>query len=322
MAEPWHACIDSELDEVEKLMMEDLEYPGNAELTEMCQYVVSSGGKRLRPAFCILSYYLNGGTDPMVPIRIGSAFEIIHSASLVHDDINDQGQIRRGRKTLHREYTVSKAIIAGDYMFAMGFRLLSINAPTIVDYIVEASASMGAGEFVQKDYEHACNVSQDDYIEIIKGKTARLFEASSKSGAAVAGADMMAIDRIGDFSLQVGLAFQIVDDTLDVTGDIHNTGKAVGTDLLEGKPTLPVIYAMEDPVHGPRIKELFRKVDVTDADVREALDLIKKTDAVDRCLDLAKRYVVDARSILDSYPDSEYKDAFLNLADFIVSRNR
>lgn len=322
MAEPWHTCIDRELESVEDLMMRDLEYHGNSELTEMCQYVVSSGGKRLRPALCILSYYLNGGADATTPVRVGAAFEIIHSASLIHDDINDQGEVRRGRKTLHKEYTVSKAIIAGDYMFAMGFRLLSGSAPAIVDYIVEASASMGAGEFVQKDYEHASNVTQDDYIRIITGKTARLFEASAKSGAAVAGADISAIDTIGDFACNIGLAFQIIDDTLDVTGDIHNTGKAVGTDLLEGKPTLPVIYAMEDPVYGPKVRDLFEKIDVTSEDVSTALELIKKTDAVDRCIALAKEYALGSCSLLDQFPDSVYRDSLLSLADYIVSRDR
>src|SRR5574344_1207775 len=322
MTEPWHSCIEKELHEVDDLMLKDLEYPDNPDLTEMCHYVISSGGKRLRPALCILSYYVCGGTDSDIPVRIGAAFEIIHSASLVHDDINDQSEIRRGSKTLHKKYTVSKAIIAGDYMFAIGFRLLSRNASTIVDYIVDASAHMGAGEFVQKDYEHASTVTKDDYIEIISGKTAKLFEASAKAGAAVTGTDMEVIDALGDYALEIGLAFQIVDDTLDVIGDVHNTGKAVGTDLIEGKPTLPVIYAMEEPVYGPQVKALFEKVDITAEDVLLALELIKKTDAVDRCLDLAREYAMSARSKIDSFPESVYKDSLYNLADYIVSRDR
>ncbi len=322
MVNSWHDCIKDELQYVEELMMENLAYRENPELTEMCQYVISSGGKRLRPALCIMSYNLNGGTDPKVPARVGAAFEIIHSASLIHDDINDQGEIRRGRRTLHKEYSVSKAIIAGDYMFSMGFRLLSGNAPEIVDYIVEASACMGAGEFVQKDYEHASSVRMEDYIRIITGKTAKLFEAAAKSGAAIAGAAFDRIEAIGDYACEIGLAFQIVDDTLDVTGDSHNTGKAVGTDLLEGKPTLPVIYAMEDPEHGPSIKRLFEKADVSMDDVREALRLIRMTDAVPRCHALAKEYVARAKTSLDVFPDSVYKTALIGLADYIVSRDR
>lgn len=321
MTEPWHSCISGELEKVEDLMLHDLESE-NPELTEMCQYVISSGGKRLRPALCIMSYGAVGGKDMMKSVKVGAAFEIIHSATLVHDDINDQGEIRRGRKTLHKEYTVSKAIIAGDYMFAMGFRLLAAEAPQIVDYIVDASASMGAGEFVQKDFEHASSVTEDDYIEIITGKTAKLFEASSKSGAAVANADGAMLEALGNFSHYIGLAFQIVDDTLDVTGDPHNTGKAIGTDLIEGKPTLPVIYAMQDPDKGPRLIELFEKADVTTDDVAEALELIRSTDSVDRCLSKAREYVDEAVGCMDSVPDSIYKDALLDLASYIVRRDR
>ena len=321
MSEPWHSCIDGELEKVEEIMMRDLESE-NPELTEMCQYVVASGGKRLRPALCILSYGAVGGEDMITPIKVGAAFEIIHSATLIHDDINDQGEIRRGRKTLHKEYTISKAIIAGDYMFAMGFRLLAAEAPQIVDYIVEASASMGAGEFVQKDFEHASSVREEDYIRIITGKTAKLFEASSKSGAAVANADSSLLEALGNYSFYLGLAFQIVDDTLDVTGDPHNTGKAVGTDLIEGKPTLPVIYAMEDPVQGPELIGLFEKPDVTSDDVAKALELIRSTDAVDRCLARAKELADQAVSYLDDVPDSVYRDSLIKLASFIVSRDR
>ncbi len=321
MSEPWHSCIDGELENVEELMMHDLKSE-NPELTEMCRYVISSGGKRIRPALCILSYGAAGGTDMKLPVKVGAAFEIIHNATLIHDDINDQGEIRRGRKTLHKEYTVSKAIIAGDYMFAMGFRLLAVEAPRIVDYIVEASASMGAWEFIQKDLEHAASVKEEDYIRIITGKTAKLFEASSKSGVAVAGSDSAMLDALGGFAFSIGLAFQIVDDTLDVTGDPHNTGKAVGTDLIEGKPTLPVIYAMEDPEYGPRLVEIFEKADVTIDDVREALALIRSTDSVDRCLQIARRFATEAVEYLDAVPDSRYKTALLQLADYIVCRDR
>ena len=173
MDEPWHSCIDNELASCERLMEESLSFD-NEELTEMCRYVVLSGGKRLRPSLCILSYYVCGGEDSSVPVSIGSAFEIVHSATLIHDDINDQGEMRRGRKTLHKEYTLTKAIVAGDCMFTVGFRLLSGVKSKIVEYITEASGAMGAGEFVQKDYEHASNVTEDDYMTIISGKTASL----------------------------------------------------------------------------------------------------------------------------------------------------
>lgn len=302
-------------------MMENLESE-NAELTEMCQYVISSGGKRLRPSLCILGYRVCGGDDVSKAIDVGSAFEIIHSATLIHDDINDQGDVRRGKKALHKAYTITKAIIAGDYMFAMGFRLLADAAPQIVGFVVEASASMGAGEFVQKDFEHASNVTEADYIKIITGKTAKLFEASMRSGAAIANADAEMMDALGNYAFTLGLAFQIMDDTLDVVGDSRNTGKLVGTDMIEGKPTLPVIYAMEDPVAGDRIKALFEKVDVTVDDVHEAIDLIRATDAVARCTSRAEEYIAAAKQHLSVLPDSIYKDSLIDLADYVIRRDR
>lgn len=306
---------------MEDLMKRDLG-SDNPELTDMCVYVVGAGGKRLRPSLCILSYYACGGKDGSVPVRIGAGFEIVHSATLVHDDINDQGEVRRGKKALHRQYTISKAIIAGDFMFAMGFRLLAAAAPHIVDYIVEASASMGAGEFVQKDFEHETSVTEDDYLQIIEKKTAKLFEAAAKSAAAVAGADAETLEALGQFALDVGLAFQIVDDTLDVTGDPGKTGKAVGTDLIEGKPTLPVIYAMEDPTVGDEIREIFETEEPTEQDVAHALELIQRTDAIERCLAKAEEIGARAPADIACLPDSKYKDALIDLASYAIRRQK
>ncbi|MBR4503452.1 MAG: polyprenyl synthetase family protein [Candidatus Methanomethylophilaceae archaeon] len=321
MAEPWHSCIDNELASCERLMEEYLSFE-NAELTEMCRYVVMSGGKRLRPSFCILSYLACGGEKPDVSISIGSAFEIIHSATLIHDDINDQGEIRRGRKTLHKQYSLTKAIVAGDCMFTVGFRLLSGVPPQVVEYIAEASGAMGAGEFIQKDNEHASNVTEEDYMEIISGKTAKLFKACAMSGAFVAGGNDDAVSALGEFAYEVGLAFQIVDDVLDVTGDPKNMGKAVGTDLLEGKPTLPLIYAMQDPKYGGEIKALFEEPEISREHVSRALDLISMTDSVHRCFRKAEKVVENALSILDHLEDSVYKRSLIDLATYVVSRDR
>lgn len=321
MYESWHARIGDELRAVNELMDRDLQSE-NAELTEMCRYTVGAGGKRLRPAMCILSYYACGGKDWRIPVNIGAGFEIIHSASLVHDDINDQGEVRRGRKALHRQYSISKAIVAGDFMFATGFRLLAASAPKIVDYIVDASASMGAGEFVQKDFEHKTAVTEDDYLEIIIRKTGKLFEASAKSGAAVAGADAEVIEEVGSFSLEVGQAFQIVDDTLDVAGDPEKTGKAVGTDLIEGKPTLPIIYAMEDREVGQELKSIFEDPAPSDGDVVRALGLIQRTDAVGRCLAKARSIAEGALRHLECLPASVYRDAMAEVAMYSTARQK
>lgn len=321
MVEAWYSSIKDELAQVEKEIAEVV-HSDNAELDEMCTYVITSGGKRVRPAICILSYLACGGKEPIKAIRMGSAFEIVHSASLVHDDINDKSEIRRGRRTLHKEFCVSKAIVAGDYMMAKGFQALGATSREIVDVIVEAASRMSEGEFIQKDFEHAKNVTEDDYYEIIRGKTAKLIEACAKSGAYISGADPELIEAIGNYSLSTGMAFQIIDDMLDVVGDLNNTGKRVGLDLLEGKPTLPTIIAMKDPKYGPRIIEIFTKDEADEKDVAEALDLIKKTNAIDICRDRAKKRIDEALSYLEPIPDSIYKDSLVALAEYIISRDR
>ena len=321
MAEAWYSSIKNELSEVERTIVEVV-HSDNPELDEMCNYVITSGGKRVRPAICILSYLACGGKDVRKAIRMGSAFEVVHSASLIHDDINDKSEIRRGRRTLHKEYCVSKAIVAGDYMMAKGFQALGSTSREIVDVIVEAASRMSEGEFVQKDFEHAKNVTENDYYEIIKGKTAKFIQACAKSGAYISGAEAETVEAIGNYALATGMAFQIIDDTLDVIGNLNNTGKRVGLDLLEGKPTLPTILAMKDPKYGGRIAEIFVKAEAAEEDVAEALELIKKTDVIETCRKKAEEFIEDALSHLKEISESIYKDSLISLANYIVDRDR
>lgn len=321
MPQAWYSAISEELEDVEAHLAAIVR-SDNAELDEMCNYVMTSGGKRIRPALCILAYYACGGEDPMGAIDVGSAFEIVHSATLVHDDINDKSEIRRGRRTLHREYSVSKAIVAGDYMMAKGFQSLGATSKDIVDAIVEAASQMSASEFIQKDFEHITAVGEDDYYGIIHGKTAMLINASAKSGAFLAGADASLSDAISDYAINVGMAFQITDDVLDVDGNLKSTGKRVGLDLIEGKPTLPTILAMQDPEAGPRIRELFSRREITQEDADEARGLIMATDALDACRRKASAFARLAVEALAPVPESEYKDALVALAGYVVDRDR
>ena len=293
----------------------------NPELSEMCTYVVSSGGKRIRPAICVLANRACMGAGDKV-LDAAAAFEIIHNATLIHDDINDNAELRRGRKSLHKEYTVSKAIIAGDIMFAIGFKLIGSSAEEVISTVVSATESVADSEFIQKDFEHASNVDESNYMDIIRGKTAMPICTSAKVGAILAKAEQKYVDAITKYAMSVGLAFQIIDDILDVEGDPSNTGKAVGSDIMEGKPTIPSIMAMNNPDCGKRLKELFTKNDINDAEVSEALDLIKKTDAIDRCRKMAEAFAKDAIDALSILPPSKYKNSMIGLSNYVVRRNR
>ncbi len=321
MAEAWYDTISDEL-----IMIEDeihsVIHSNNDELNAMCHYTVDSGGKRVRPAICVLAYLACGGKDVARAVSLGSAYEIVHTASLIHDDINDKSEIRRGRRTLHKEFCVSKAIVAGDYMMAKGFQALGATSNDIVDVIVEAASRMSEGEFIQKDFEHVTKVTEKDYYDIINGKTSKLIEACAKSGAYLAGAPQKYIDAIGDYAHGIGMAFQIIDDTLDVIGDVNNTGKRVGLDLIEGKPTLPTILAMNDPEYGPGIADVFTKEEPSEEEVYGALELIRKTNAIELCRQRAEAIIDKAIDSIMAIPESIYRNSFVSLARYIVSRDR
>ena len=321
MDEPWYSSISVDLEKVER-RLRDTVRSENQELTEICGYILSSNGKRIRPAMCLLAYHACGGKNPRKAIDVATALEMIHNATLVHDDINDHSELRRGAQAAYKKYSVGKSIIAGDFMFAIGFRLIGSASYEIVDFIVEASAAMSAGEFDQKEFERNVGVTEEDYMKIIEKKTARLIECGAKIGAFLSGAGDDAILKVGEFAFRTGTAFQIVDDMLDVIGDEGTTGKRIGSDIMEGKPTLPVIYAMQDPVCGDAVRELFRKKDLEWSDVSEAIDLIKRTDAIQRCSEKAKAIAGDAIPSLDFLEDSVYKRSLVNLSDYIVNRKR
>ena len=317
----WYSSISDELDEIDSIISESLNL-NNSELAEMCSYVLSSGGKKIRPALCILSHFACGGKSKEKILNVAAGFEIIHNATLVHDDINDKSEIRRGRKALHMRHTVSKAIIAGDLMFAIGFRLIGSSEKEVIESVVGASEAMADSEFIQKDFEHTPSVSEEDYMRIIRGKTAMPMFSSAKTGAIMARAGKDVIEKMAEYALKVGTAFQIIDDVLDVIGNPGATGKRIGADILEGKPTLPVIYGIQDPTHGKRLKEIFSDRGVDDNEADEAIGLIRKTDAVERCFAKADEIVKDACSMVDFLEPSVYKDSLVQLAEFIVKRDR
>jgi octaprenyl-diphosphate synthase len=321
MGQHWYSSISDDLEKTDAIIKGTLR-SDRKELQEVCDYVTTSKGKKIRPAICILSYLVCGGIRNDDILKIAAAFELIHDATLIHDDINDKSEIRRGRRTVHEKYTVTKAVILGDLMFAMGFKLMGSSDRNIIDTVAETSTAMAESEFIQKEFEHVPVVTEKDYLKIIRGKTAMPIFSCARAGATMAGADDETLDKISHFALDLGLAFQIVVDVLDITGDHRSTGKDIGIDIAEGKPTLPVIYAMSDPSNGKKIKEIFRNKEASDADLKQAISLIKETNAVERCMVKAKEIVENAITHLASIKASEYKDSLIALARYIVSRDR
>lgn len=320
MAAVWTDSIKDDIPRIEEFIRETI-HSDNEELNEMCTYVIEAGGKRVRPIVCLLSHLALGGQDKERAIHIGSAFEIVHSATLVHDDINDGGELRRGRRTLHRQYSLTKAIVAGDFMLTRGYKALGNLPEEAMEVIANAASAMSEGEFIQQDFERVASVTEEDYFKIINGKTAVLINAAAMAGGFLVTRDHEILSVIDEYSSKIGLAFQILDDVLDVVGS-DSTGKRVGIDMTEGKPTLPAIYAMQDPQYGDEIRSIFVTKEPSDEQVKRALELIKKTDSIERCRKKAEEIADEAIEAVRKLPESQYRDSLEGLALYIVKRDR
>jgi octaprenyl-diphosphate synthase len=316
----WDSPIRQELDLVEEEMRTSV-FSEQKVLTEISLYVIGSGGKRIRPAVAILAFRANDGDDVTRVIKVASAFEMIHSATLIHDDINDSGEFRRGREAAYKKYGTQKALIAGDFLFVKSFRLGGSFDEHIIGMIADACTAIAESEMLQSHHEMDVSTSIEDYLKIIEGKTAKPIEAGARVGAYLAKAGLPTIDRMGAYGLNIGIAFQILDDILDVTGNQATLGKPRGVDFMDGKPNLVLILSMNDKVQGQGIKRLFLKKDKTWDDLEEVLGLVKRTNAVEEARDMAEEFTMKAKAEIKGLPESEYKDSMIILADVLVGRN-
>ena len=319
MVSTWDAPVQNELRMVEEQLRASV-HSEQPLLTEISNYIISSGGKRMRPAVTILIFKATGGLDAARVIKVASAFELIHSATLLHDDINDHGDMRRGRMAAYKKYGTQKALIAGDFLFVKSFALGGVFDESVIGAVADACTGIAESEILQSDYERNQDTDVDVYIKIIEGKTARPFEAGARVGSYLAEASTAVMDAMGSYGLNIGIAFQIVDDILDVIGDEKTLGKPHGIDIIDGKPTLPLIIAMQDQVHGGRIREIFKKEDKSPAEVAEAICLIKKTKALDVSSDLAEEYANKALLDLEVLRPSDYKEALKALTKAVLER--
>lgn len=289
-------------------------------LTEICDYVISSGGKRMRPGVTILSYLASGGKEVGEAVKIAAAFEMIHSATLIHDDINDRSEMRRGRLSAYKKFGLQQALVSGDFLFVKAFAIGGFFNEEIVSLVAEACTAIAESEIVQFEKEGEV-ASLDVYLGIIEGKTAKPIMAGARIGAYLANANPDRIHALGEYGLNIGMAFQIVDDILDIVGTESSLGKPRMVDFFEGKATLPLIYAMEDPLVGPRLSQIFRRKAKAEKDIEEASALIARTDAVERSKQKAKEYAEKALATLDGLPRSEHKTGLQKLAAKVVERD-
>jgi heptaprenyl diphosphate synthase len=306
---------------IEQLM--ETELRGSDDLmTEAVLHLFEAGGKRFRPLFTVLSAQLGPRPDADEVTIAGAVIELVHLATLYHDDVMDEAQLRRGAPSANVRWGNNVAILAGDYLFATASRLVSRLGPDAVRIIAETFAQLVTGQM--RESQGAANAPDpiQHYLKVVHEKTACLIGAAGQFGAMFSGADDDQIQRLSRLGGIVGTAFQISDDIIDIDSDPDESGKLPGTDLREGVHTLPVLYALHDS--GPdadRLRELLVGPIDDDAALAEALALLRASAGMAKAKDTVARYAAQAREELAALPDGVGRQALANLVDYTIHRH-
>ena len=286
----------------------------------LADHLVAAGGKRLRPLVTVAAARLAGG-EGEAALKLAAAVEFIHTATLLHDDVVDGSQMRRGKVAAHLIWGGAQSVLVGDFLFARAFELMvETDSLRALDVLARASRVIAEGEVLQLTRALDLDLDEATYLEIVRGKTAELFAAAGQSGALVAGASAAGVAALRDYGLKLGYAFQLVDDALDYGGASAELGKNAGDDFREGKATLPLILAVRRT--GARERAFWERAfrSKADADFRRARELVVGTGALGATLELAQRYADEAKAALSSFARGPWREALEELADFAVSR--
>ncbi len=284
-------------------------------------YIIGAGGKRMRPAMLMMVARALGYTGTYHQL-LAAVVEFIHTATLLHDDVVDESDLRRGRNTANAVFGNAASVLVGDYLYSRSFEMMvEADNMRIMQILSEATTVIAEGEVLQLLNVHDPDVSQERYLQVVRYKTAKLFEAAAQVGAVLAGGTPAQQEAAAAYGRHVGTAFQLVDDVLDYSGDAQALGKNVGDDLREGKPTLPLIRVME--VGTPEQRDLIRQaIETGDADFEAVAAAIQATDALEHAMQAAQAEADLARDALADYPISIYKESLVEFCAFAVKRDR
>ena len=290
-------------------------------INQIAEYIISAGGKRIRPVLILLvaNAHAYRGTAHH---ELAAVVEFIHTATLLHDDVVDESSMRRGRQTANALFGNAASVLVGDFLHSRSFQLMvALDNMRVMQILSDATNVIAEGEVLQLLNMHDPDVTQESYLTVIRSKTAKLFEASAQLGALIAGASEADIDAAAEYGRSLGTAFQLIDDVLDYAGDATEIGKNVGDDLREGKPTLPLIYLMENGT--PEQRELVRScIEQGDEQHFDAiLAAITSSGALDYTRQQAEIAARRAADAIAGWPDSVYKQSMLQLCSFAVARN-
>lgn len=313
-----------------ELLQVELEFERQARsnvqvISYLGDYLRLSGGKRVRPALTILSNYAVGGDGSRYnSIRMATVMEFLHTATLVHDDIIDRADTRRKRPTINALYGNETAVLMGDWLYMSAFETsLAERSLPILDILTRVTRKMTEGELLQLTLLGHADVSEAQYFDVLKRKTAYLFSASCEIGAILGQGNEEQQTALRDYGLHLGTAFQLIDDLLDFTSSEDTLGKAAGADLLGGKVTLPLIYLREaEPDALELVQSILQDGRYGNVSRRELRDALLRTGALERARARADEYAENARTALEILPDSEHSDSLRSLPAYILNRDR
>jgi len=314
--------IQSELDQVEARLTAEAVASVDA-VTAIGQYLQSSGGKRLRPTLLLLSAKLIGRAGATA-VQLGTVVELIHAATLVHDDVIDAAETRRGRPSSNVKWGNHTCVLAGDWLYMQSFQIaLRERNFQFLDLLIGLTQMMVEGELLQLERIGQIGISEADCMELVDRKTACLFSVCARLGALSAGADAPTEEKLGEYAWNLGMAFQLVDDVLDFTAREKTLGKPVGGDLREGKVTLPLVYALERASSAERglVETILRERNYDGVPFARILALLEKYRGIERVKEKAQAFTEKARQIIGEFADSPYQRALAAVTELITERD-
>ncbi len=314
-----HNLISDDMVSVNKLIEESLssEVPL---INQLGQYIINTGGKRLRPALVLLSskiFKYQGNQD----INLAAIIELIHTATLLHDDVVDASLLRRGHKTANQRWGNEASVLVGDFVYSRAFQMMvNVDSLYVMQILSEATNTIAEGEVQQLINRHKPEISEDNYLNVIRNKTAKLFEAAAQLGAVISNKTKNEEKAMAAYGRHLGTAFQLIDDVLDYSSSENELGKNIGSDLSQGNPTLPLLYAMwnGDKKQAKIIRDSISNGGLENINLIK--DAINSTGAISYTAEIAKQESELAINTLNQLPSSKYLDALHSLAKFSVER--
>ena len=317
--------IQDELEQVEKKITAESVASVDA-VTAIGQYLQSSGGKRLRPALLLLAARLTSpdGNGSSTAVELGAVVELIHTATLLHDDVIDGAETRRGRPSTNVKWGNHTCVLAGDWLYMQAFQIaLRERQFQILDLLIGLTQIMVEGELLQLERLGRIDVTEADCMELVDRKTARLFSVCARLGALAGHGGTRTEEKLGEYAWNLGMAFQLVDDVLDFTAREQTLGKPVGGDLREGKVTLPLVYALERATAPEQrlVETVLRQRSYEEAPFTGILALLDKYQGIERVKERAQAFTDKARAIINEFPESPYQRALLAVTDLVTERD-